>query len=140
MARRTRTKRTRRNSRRTRARKNSRGNSRRTRTRKNSRRTRRTRGRKNTRKSHHPAAGWGKHKPITRGERRSSKKRCGRGCFLEPSLLKFPVCPKGSCKPSCQGLMAAYMRARQWRGKYPRAAGKAISIAKRHGCPWSKRH
>lgn len=53
------------------------------------------------------------------------KRDCPRGkCFLGPGI-SFPVCKKGTCKISDQGLWAAYIRAKQWGGPTRKYRGKA---------------
>jgi hypothetical protein len=65
-----------------------------------------------------------------------------RRCFLKPGKAgerpKYPVCPKGSSKPTCRGTLAAYKRARQKHNNI--VAGKAIRKGKRMGCAWAKVH
>jgi hypothetical protein len=69
--------------------------------------------------------GWGKWKPKTRGDRRDMVKDCGPQCFLypdAPSYPKFPICSRnnnGDCFLDCKGVQAAYIRARQWRKRFP---------------------
>jgi hypothetical protein len=49
-------------------------------------------------------------------ERKEQQKRCGPQVFLVPSKNgrpKYPVAPKGSCKPTEQGAKAALAVARQ---------------------------
>ena len=73
--------------------------------------------------------GWAKAAPKRTTVRRAQLKRCGAKCYLSPKKLKFPVCPKGSCKVSCKGAQSAYIRARQW--KHSKVAKKAARILKK---------
>lgn len=52
-----------------------------------------------------------------------------------PGELKFPVCNK-SGKLDCGGMRAAFSRARQTHR--PAVARKAIKMACRRGCPWTR--
>ena len=81
---------------------------------------------------------WRKQAPRTNPERMMLHQRCGNKCFLEPKRLAFPICPKTSCQPSCQGLRAAYARARQ--GHRPKVARGALIRACHMGCEWTERH
>ncbi len=79
---------------------------------------------------------WRKQAPKTIRERIAVRDRCGGKCFLQPGVMAFPICPKRSCKVSCQGLRAAYSRARQThRQKVARAA---LIRACHMKCPWTK--
>ena len=80
---------------------------------------------------------WRKQAPRTNPERRISYMKCGRKCFLQPGTLAFPICPKKSCKISCQGLRAAYARARQT--KRPKVARLALIKACHAKCTWTRR-
>ena len=73
--------------------------------------------------------GWAKAAPKRTTVRRAQLKKCGSKCYLSPKKLKFPICPKGSCKVSCKGAQSAYIRARQW--KHSKVAKKAARILKR---------
>jgi hypothetical protein len=62
-------------------------------------------------------------------------KKCGKKCFLGPKKT-FPICTKNTCKVNKKGVMAAYMRAREYmtiKGtkKYTTIANKAKSILKK---------
>ena len=59
-----------------------------------------------------PTKGWSKLKP-SRHQRTVMLKRCGKMCFLGPNK-SFPICRKGTCKVSSNGVYAAYIRAKQW--------------------------
>jgi hypothetical protein len=76
-----------------------------------------------------PTKGWHKQSPKTKSERKRMLQRCGKKCFLKPSTLGYPICPKGSCSPSQKGLESAYVRARQF--KHQAIAKKAKSKMKR---------
>ncbi len=74
---------------------------------------------------------WSAKAPSKITERRKMPK----SCFLDRKGLKYPICPRGTRgkqKVSCQGLEAAYKRARQ-QGK-KKLAAKARRLQKRHGC------
>ena len=79
--------------------------------------------------------------PKGKAKRSKMKARCGPSCFLDPGRLAYPVCTP-ACKPSCDGLLAAFTAARGGRGAAPRPdlAAKAVRKAKRAGCPWARRH
>jgi hypothetical protein len=62
-------------------------------------------------------------------------KKCGKKCFLGPKKT-FPICTKNTCKVNKKGVMAAYMRSREYmtiKGtkKYTNIANKAKSILKK---------
>ena len=82
---------------------------------------------------------WRKKAPKTNPDRQITAQKCGAAkCFLDPKRLGYPICAKSSCKPSCQGLRAAYARARQ-RHKQ-KVARKALQRACRLSCTWTERH
>lgn len=59
---------------------------------------------------------WKDLAPKTKEEREKMMKHCGPSCFLDPDNLAYPICPKSnirkkSCKPTQQGIKAAYSRA-----------------------------
>jgi len=62
-----------------------------------------------------------KKKLRSRSERRKLLEKCGNKAFLEPEDLKFPVIEPGNerCEYSCRLLLAAYIRANQWKKKHP---------------------
>lgn len=62
--------------------------------------------------------GWGEMKPKTRSSRREMLSKCGKSCFLEPDQLKYPICPKKSCSPSCKGIVSANVRAHQYKAEH----------------------
>ena len=59
--------------------------------------------------------GWKKEKPTHR-QRTDMLKKCGKKCFLGKNK-SFPICKKNTCKISTKGIMAAYIRSRQYRNK-----------------------
>ena len=95
-----------------------------------------------------PVRGWSKLAPKTRSDRKRVYKSCGKKCFLKPNRKspgksKFPICRKGgkNCKENCKGLLAALIRARQYRKRVPsynRVAKSAKSKAQKKGCKWAK--
>lgn len=79
--------------------------------------------------------GWKKLAPKTPKERRTLLAHCGRKAFLMPSKLKFPIMAKsGACAVDCEGLRAAYARAKQ--GKHSTVAKRALAKARTAGCTW----
>jgi hypothetical protein len=56
---------------------------------------------------------WRQKAPLTKSARQKLKSRCGSKCFLKPETLAFPICPTTSCAPVCEGLLAAFVRAKQ---------------------------
>lgn len=90
--------------------------------------------------------GWSKRSPRTREARRAVKAKCGTSCFLKPSgdggAGSFPICrnlksSRGKCVVDCQGVKAAYTRARQF--GHNAVAKKALKAACKAGCGWAKR-
>lgn len=65
-----------------------------------------------------PWSGWPKQKPSVH-QRTVMLRKCGKKCFLGPNK-SFPICKKNTCKISDKGIYAAYVRAREWRGRSPR--------------------
>ena len=94
---------------------------------------------------------WEEKKPKTEAERWELLKKCGREAFLDPDNLKFPVYNKNCCL-DCDGLRAAYVRARSLVSAAKRAgdenmatyyeniANKALDLAKKAGCIWPQHH
>lgn len=85
--------------------------------------------RRMTRKSR--VRGWSKAKPSYH-QRTVMYKSCGQKCFLGPNK-SFPICTKNTCKINKKGVLAAYMRAKEYktiRGtkKYSRIANKAYKM------------
>ena len=76
--------------------------------------------------------GWKKEKPGYH-QRTVMLKKCGKKCFLGPNK-SFPICKKNTCKVDKKGVMAAYMRAREYstikKGtrKYKRISNKAYKL------------
>ncbi len=71
--------------------------------------------------------GWKKQSPK-RSERKSMITKCGSACFLDPKNLKYPICQKRSCKRSCKGIVAAKIRASQYKNsKVRQSADKLIN-------------
>lgn len=93
---------------------------------------------------------WSELKPKTKAEREELLKKFGARCFLGPKSLKFPICAYPSGAISCDGLRAAYVRARSLMGatkdrhpelyKYSKIAERALELAKKFGCEWVKGH
>lgn len=99
--------------------------------------------------------GWAKRKPRSDAQRRALKQKCGRGAFLDPDKLAYPVMtpPRGraKCTFDCAGAQAAYKRARQQSsiaGKagfeadskyHNKMARKAHARGRQMGCAWAKR-
>ena len=73
--------------------------------------------------------GWKKEAPKTKGDRRKELAKCGSKCFLDPKNLAYPVCAKGSCRPTLKGVQAAYQRASQ-QHRYDIAAKAKRLLAK----------
>lgn len=86
------------------------------------------------------SAGWSDVAPGDKNERRRLLNRCGKGCFLKPDSLGFPICRKCKknscdCVQDCRGILAAKMRGRQW--KYKNVADMADRLGREKGCDWS---
>ena len=90
-------------------------------------------------KKRSPTKGWTKASPKKGTKRELLLKKCGKKCFLRPSNLGFPIClpfnNKNNCKKDCRGLLAAKIRARQW--KYNKIANKAHKFAIKEKCSWA---
>ena len=72
--------------------------------------------------------GWKNEKPGYH-QRTVMLKRCGRKCFLGPGK-SYPICTKNTCKANKKGVLAAYIRAREYmtiKGtqKYKKIANRA---------------
>jgi hypothetical protein len=72
------------------------------------------------------SAGWRYMAPRRGTQRHEMRSKCGDSCFLMPAEEKFPVCPVGSCAPTCKGATSAYVRARQYH--YTDVATKAKAL------------
>jgi hypothetical protein len=59
--------------------------------------------------------GWKKQKPGYH-QKTVMLKKCGKKCFLGKNK-SFPICKKNTCKISKKGIMAAYIRSRQYKNK-----------------------
>ena len=82
--------------------------------------------------------GWKERKPIGY-QREEMLKKHGPECFLRPETLSYPVCNRKTGKYDCDGLRAAYVRARQQHDH--EIEERAIKIAKKLKCEWAiKRH
>lgn len=68
-------------------------------------------------------------KSPTRTQRKRMLSKCGPNCFLQPKLLKYPICDP-SCEVNKYGLEAAYKRARQWKKRG--VAKKAKSMMRKY--------
>ena len=72
---------------------------------------------------------WKSQAPNTK-ERTIMLRKCGKKCFLGPHKT-FPICSKRTCKINNKGVLAAYVRARQFRkkgSKYYKIAKEATKI------------
>ncbi len=75
------------------------------------------------------SATWKSRAPNTK-ERTIMLRNCGKKCFLGPNK-SFPICSKRTCKINNKGVLAAYVRARQFRkkgSKYYKIAKEATKI------------
>lgn len=75
---------------------------------------------------------WEVKYPRNQRERRETLAKGGRKCFLQPKQLKYPICPKGSKTPSCQGILAAKRRAASQRNRT--LVNKAGRLQQQYGC------
>ena len=63
------------------------------------------------------SSGWKNMSPKNH-ERTVMRKKCGSRCFLGPKdETCFPICAKHTCKINKKGLLAAYIRGRQYGSK-----------------------
>ena len=81
-----------------------------------------------TQKLKNRVRGWSKQQPNYH-QRTVMLEKCGKKCFLG-SKKSFPICTKNTCKVNKKGLLAAYMRAREYMtikgtNKYRQIANKA---------------
>jgi hypothetical protein len=79
---------------------------------------------------------WSRRAPRTVGDREAVFNKCGRRCFLDPSMT-FPICARlgsgsGTCKIDRRGVQAAYSRAREWAAITGRKKGSSIKAARSH--------
>jgi len=58
--------------------------------------------------------GWKRESPNHR-QRTKMLKNCGKKCFLDPFNKAYPICKKNTCKISKKGILAAYIRSRQYK-------------------------
>ncbi|MEM2185278.1 MAG: hypothetical protein QXO99_08405 [Candidatus Methanomethylicia archaeon] len=95
---------------------------------------------------------WERDKPKIPSEREELYQKYGAKCFLDPERRAFPICVKVGLpdegKISCDGLRAAYVRARalitasrkvgrkDLEEYYSSIANKALTLAKSYGCQW----
>lgn len=79
---------------------------------------------------------WKATKRVT--ERRVQLDRCGSGCFLDPNPKnpRYPICPPNSCRPTCEGTLAARRRAITQRDY--EMERRAIRRGKLLGCSWAR--
>lgn len=93
---------------------------------------------------------WKEISPRKGKERARIYQECdakGKQCFLRPDSQNqgksaFPICPACrdpnvpcSCQPDCKGIVAAKVRARQW--KYDEEAARANRLEAVYGCTLS---
>jgi len=80
--------------------------------------------------------GWREVSPKRGVERNELMKKCGQKCFLDPERKAYPICQKykGECKVDCRGVLAAKIRASEW--KQYKIAEEANKIGKRLNCNW----
>jgi hypothetical protein len=72
--------------------------------------------------------GWSKQQPGYH-QRTMMLAKCGKRCFLGPNKT-FPICTKNTCKRNKKGVLASYMRAREYMTIKPKTR-KYRSIAKK---------
>jgi hypothetical protein len=84
------------------------------------------------RSRNNPSRGWAKIAPR-KGRERHTMYKMNKNCFLKPPE-SFPVCRRGSRKPDCRGILAAYRRAKQY--GYYGVAKKAKRLARSRKCSW----
>ena len=78
--------------------------------------------------------GWKEDAPKRGKEREELLSKCGDGCFLLPSELKFPICAackmgKCDCTPDRRGVISARIRASQY--GYSDVAARAKRMSRR---------
>jgi hypothetical protein len=72
--------------------------------------------------------GWSKSTPSSK-QRTAMLKKCGKKCFLG-TKKSFPICTKNTCKRNKKGVLAAYIRAREYMTIKPKSK-KYQNIAKK---------
>ena len=72
--------------------------------------------------------GWSKQDPGYH-QRTVMLAKCGKKCFLGPNKT-FPICTKNTCKINKKGVLAAYVRAREYMTIKPKTR-KYRNIAKK---------
>jgi len=106
-------------------------------------RSRSSSSRRHTAEWHHGPnveRGWHGVEPKDQHQRKALVRKCGgedraaakKKCFLDPKNLKYPICPKDACQPTCRGLAAARSRAAQMHRKD--LVAKADRLAKARRC------
>ena len=92
-------------------------------------------------KKQHAWNDWSKVAPGTR-DRTKMMKRCGKKCFLG-TKKSFPICSRNTCKRNRLGILAGYIRSKEYASKkstskihprtyYSRIAGRANSMLRRY--------
>lgn len=80
--------------------------------------------------------GWAAAAPQKGKERHELMHKCGSQCFLMPDREGFPVCAAlrtgEGCKVDCRGIIAAKVRAGEW--KYKDVLEAASKLEKQYGC------
>ncbi len=80
--------------------------------------------------------GWGAAAPQRGKERHELMHACGRECFLKPDTEGFPICAAlregNGCKVDCRGIIAAKVRAGEW--KYSDVIKATKILEKEYGC------
>uniref|UniRef100_A0A6C0I341 Uncharacterized protein n=1 Tax=viral metagenome TaxID=1070528 RepID=A0A6C0I341_9ZZZZ len=74
---------------------------------------------------------WSVDQPSD-SERTVMLKQCGKSCFLGPKK-SFPICTRNTCKRNKKGILAAYVRAREYmsmsnKDKYKHISKKAYDL------------
>jgi hypothetical protein len=75
-----------------------------------------------------PWRGWKLEKPGYH-QKTVMLQKCGKKCFLGPNK-SFPICTKNTCKINKKGVLAAYVRAREYMTIKPKTR-KYREIAKK---------
>jgi len=83
-----------------------------------------------------PTRGWATLSPQKGRDRHLLKRKCGDKCFLVPETEAFPICSKCStksgkvsctCKTDCRAIIAAKVRASEWKYENVKKAAEKIS-------------